>query len=197
MYGLEIYLGFREAFDRIDHEIFLHSLHNYDIREIIMQCFKSSLWSRKQFTCINGIYSQSSSIKHGVSHDPALWTLHFMMYVDDNIQNASKCIIPKLFAGDINVSVHKDIKLGYALANTDLEPLYRWLEANKLSLSIVEDEDTTYTLFSQNNINMLKRHLHCISQEWRKGFTYTKNIYSKYVGTFYHIRHKLQQICYR
>ena len=112
-----------------------------------------------------------------------------MMYVDDNIQNASKCIIPKLFAGDINVSVHKDIKLGYALANTELEPLYRWLEANKLSLSIVEDEDTTFTLFSQNNINMLKRYLHCIFQEWHRGLpiprTYIQNMLA--LSTIYDI----------
>ena len=34
------------------------------------------------------------------------------------------------------------------MANTELESLNEWLLANKLSLSIGEDKDTKYTLFS-------------------------------------------------
>ena len=56
---------------------------------------------------------------------------------------------PKLFADDINVFLfHKDLKTLYLQANRELDSLNEWLLANKLSLSIGEDKDTKYTLFS-------------------------------------------------
>ena len=183
-----------------------------------MNWFKSYLTNRKQFTFVNGVYSQASHINCGVPQGSVLGPLLFLIYVND-IQNAFKNATPKLFADDINLFLfHKDIKTLYSMANTELESLNEWLLANKLSLSIGEDKDTKYTLFSPRKypeIDSLPK-LHIANQEVPYTTTikylgvyldfelsfkeHISKIYekvNKYVGIFYHIRHKLPPKCRR
>ena len=141
-----------------------------------------------------------------------------MIYVND-IQHAFTHASPKLFADDINLFIfHKDLKTLYSLANTELESLNTWLLANKLSLSIGENKDTKYTLFSPKSypdidklpflyisgqlvpyttvIKYLGVHLdHKLT--FKDHIDKLKEKINKYVGIFYHIRHKLQPKCRR
>ena len=217
-YGLGIYLDFQKAFDTVDHEILLHKLNHYGIRGNILDWFKSYLSNRKQFTFINGVYSTASHINYGVPQGSVLGPLLFLIYVND-IQNAFLNATPKLFADDINVFIfHKDIKTLYSLANTELESLNEWLLANKLSLSIGDDKDTKYTLFSPKKYPEITTlpNLHIAGQsvpytttikylgvylDYKLSFKeHIDKIYekiNKYVGIFYHVRHKLPPKCRR
>ena len=147
-----------------------------------------------------------------------LGPLLFLIYVND-IQNAFLNATPKLFADDINVFIfHKDIKTLYSLANTELESLNEWLLANKLSLSIGDDKDTKYTLFSPKKYPEITTlpNLHIAGQsvpytttikylgvylDYKLSFKeHIDKIYekiNKYVGIFYHVRHKLPPKCRR
>ena len=217
-YNPGLYLDFQKAFDTVDHEILLLKLNHYGIRGNVLNWFKSYLTNRKQFTFVDGVYSQASHINCGVPQGSVLGPLLFLIYVNDT-QNAFKNATPKLFADDINLFLfHKDIKTLYSLANTELESLNEWLLANKLSLSIGEDKDTKYTLFSQRKypeIELLPK-LHIANQEVPYTTTikylgvyqdfelsfkeHISKIYekvNKYVGIFYHIRHKLPPKCRR
>ena len=217
-YGLGIYLDFQKAFDTVNHEILLDKLYHYGIRGNILDWFKSYLKNRKQFTFINGVNSQTSHIECGVPQGSVLGPLLFLIYVND-IQHAFTHASPKLFADDINLFIfHKDLKTLYSLANTELESLNTWLLANKLSLSIGENKDTKYTLFSPKSypdidklpflyisgqlvpyttvIKYLGVHLdHKLT--FKDHIDKLKEKINKYVGIFYHIRHKLPPKCRR
>ena len=112
----------------------------------------------------------------------------------------------------------QDLKSLYSLANTELDSLNEWLLANKLSLSIGQDKDTKYTLFAPKKYPDIQT----LPQLSISGQTvpYTTVIkylgvyldhkltfkdhieklnekIKKYVGIFYHVRHKLPPKCRR
>ena len=125
-----------------------------------------------------------SQIDCGVPQVSVLGPLLFLVYVND-IQHAFTNATPKLFADDINVFLfHSDIKTLFNLAN-ELKSLNEWLLANKLSLSIGEGKDTTYTLFSPGKHPEVKQlpELHISGQT----VPYTPMI--KYLGVL--LDHKL------
>ena len=104
------------------------------------------------------------------------------------------------------------------MANTELESLNSWLLSNKLSLSIGENKDTKYTLFSPKaypDIDKLPK-LHISGQlvpytpiikylgvhldyqlSFKDHITKLKEKINKYVGIFYHVRHLLPPKCRR
>ena len=217
-YGLGIYLDFQKAFDTVDHEILIEKLHYYGIRGNILDWFKSYLSNRKQFTYVNGTSSKISHINCGVPQGSVLGPLLFLRYVND-IQYAFSKATPKLFADDINLFLfYKDIKTLFSMANTELESLNSWLLSNKLSLSIGENKDTKYTLFSPKvypNIDKLPK-LYISGQlvpytpiikylgvhldyqlSFKDHITKLKEKINKYVGIFYHVRHLLPPKCRR
>ena len=78
--------------------------------------------------------------------------------------NSLKYTQPKLFADDTYVFLfHKDLKTLYSNANEDLHSLSNWLIANKLSLSVDNDKDIRYTVYSltklKPNTNLPKLHV--------------------------------------
>ena len=217
-YCLGIYLDFQKAFDTVDHDILLHKLNHYGIRGNILDWFKSYLSNRKQFTFVNGVSSKTALINCGVPQGSVLGPLLFLLYVND-IQNAFTNATPKLFADDINVFLfHKDLKTLYLQANRELDSLNEWLLANKLSLSIGDDKDTKYTLFSPTKYPDTSKlpELRISGQlvpytttikylgvflDYQLSFKeHIDKLYekiNKYVGIFYLVRHKLPPKCRR
>ena len=117
-YGLGIYLDFQKAFNTVDHEIMLLKRNHYGIRGNVLNWFKSDLTNQKQFTFVNGVYSQASHINCGVPQGSLLGPLSFLIYVND-IQNEYKNATLRLFAEDINLLLfRKDIKTFYSSRNT-------------------------------------------------------------------------------
>ena len=178
----------------------------------------SYLTDRKQFTFVNGVSSKAAFIRYGVPQGSVLGPLLFLLYVND-IQHAFEHATPKLFADDINLFLfHKDLKSLYSLANTELDSLNEWLLANKLSLSIGQDKDTKYTLFAPKKYPDIQNlpELSISGQtvpyttvikylgvylDYKLTFKdHIEKLYEKikkYVGIFYHVRHKLPPKCRR
>ena len=73
-----------------------------------------------------------------------LGPLLFIIYVND-LCNVSKIFEPIIFADDTNLFFsHKSIKELFHIANLELNKVFKWFNANKLSLN---KDKTKYTFF--------------------------------------------------
>jgi hypothetical protein len=67
--SLLVLLDLSAAFDTVDHQVLLHRLDvSFRITGTALKWFKSYLTNRSQRVLINGNYSQSFSLPHGVPH---------------------------------------------------------------------------------------------------------------------------------
>ena len=87
----EVFFELQKAFDTVDHNILLHKLSHYRIRDKSNSWFSSYLSDRKQFVTINGFDSEIQSFQCGVLNNTCLL----------NIQNT---------ISEINRSLNKDLK---------------------------------------------------------------------------------------
>jgi len=61
-----IFLGFKKAFDVVNHKILLDKLNHYGIRSLALDFFTSYLKNRQQFVFANGVQSDKMHITCGV-----------------------------------------------------------------------------------------------------------------------------------
>ena len=67
----------------VDHNILLHKLSNYGIRDIANCWFSFYLSNRKQFVTINGSDSEIQSFQYGEPQGSALGLLLFLIHIND------------------------------------------------------------------------------------------------------------------
>ena len=77
MFVCEVFVDLQKAFDTVDHNIFLHKLSHYGIRDIANCRFSSYLSNRKQFVTINGFDSEIQSFQYGVPQASVLGPFFF------------------------------------------------------------------------------------------------------------------------
>ena len=65
-YGCGVFIDLKKAFDTVNHDILLHKLEHYGIRESVLAWFKSYLSDRKQYIHLNGVDSEMKGITCGV-----------------------------------------------------------------------------------------------------------------------------------
>ena len=102
--------------------------------------------SFKQKTVSTGRCYKTSSLDIicGVPQGSILELLLFIIYVND-LCNASKIFEPIIFADDTNLFFsHKSIKELYHTANLKLSKIFRWFNANKLSLNKDKTKNTFF-----------------------------------------------------
>ena len=178
-----------------------------------MYWFKSYLHNRKQFTKINGATSSSQNVECGVPLGPLLF-----LYIND-IPNAFKNAVPKLFVDDNNIFIfHKSKDAIFKIANTELKALENWPPTNKLPLRIGIDKATKFSFFTTNkneqkdnlpNLKLLNQNLPQTDYVKYLGvllddcLTFKNHIsklcdkLKKYTGVFYLLRHNLPKHCLR
>ena len=198
-------IDFSKAFDMVDHDILLNKLQHYGVRGTAHAWFKSYLSRRSQYVTIQGKYSTTMSLKHGVPQGSILGPLLFIIYINDipNINKIAKFI---LYADDANIiitgnSMH-DIEIQY---NALAASLKDWVAANGLSLNI---KKTNYMFFSRSRVihsntfvpkinNIPIEHKHVAKflgvlvddkLTWKHHITAVKSKMSRYVGIMYRLR---------
>ena len=141
--SIGIFLDLSKAFDTVSHSILAQKLNFYGIRGIALSWFESYLSKRTQYVEFKGQKSQMSDVKHGVPQGSILGPLLFLIYIND-LPNCTHLNILS-YADDTTLykSVHSIDTLSVQI-NTELENVYVWLRANKLSLNLMKSK---YMLF--------------------------------------------------
>ena len=144
-FSVGIFMNFSKAFDTINHSILLEKLEYYGIRGVAYELCKSYLSDRIQKTTFNKTLSKSEKISCGVPQGSVLGPLFFILYIND-IYLSSPQLFFVLFADDTNILVSGDNLANLSeVLNRELQHIYGWLVANKLSLNIGK---TKYIIFS-------------------------------------------------
>ena len=84
LYSWSIFLDLSKAFDKINHNILFDKFyHNFGIRGIPLQLFRSYLSNLKQFVKLENVQAGLVDISNGVPQGSVLGRLLFVMYIDD------------------------------------------------------------------------------------------------------------------
>ena len=135
-----VFVDLQKAFDTVDHNILLHKLSHYGIRDIANCWFSSYLSNRKQFVTINGFDSVIQSFQYGVPQGSVLGPLLFLIYIND-LHNAIKFSQSFHFADDTCLlNIQNTISKINRSLNKDLKELSFWLNANKIALNVAKTE---------------------------------------------------------
>ena len=131
-----VFIDLKKAFDTIDLDVLLDKLNHYGFRGIINSWFSSYLKNRTQTTQVDRHISDKAVVGCGVPQGSVLGPLLFLLYVND-IHRCSNKLRFYLFADDTNILyADKNLKDLETTVNNELQNLYNWLTANKLTLNI-------------------------------------------------------------
>ena len=131
-----VFIDLKKAFDTVDHDILLDKLNHYRFRGIINDWFPLYLKYRTQTTQVVQHISDKAVVGCGVPQRSIPGPLLFLLYVND-IHRCSNKLRFYLFANDTNMLyADKNLKDLDTIVNNELQNLYDWLTANKLTLNI-------------------------------------------------------------
>ena len=140
MFTCGVFIDLEKAFDTVNHQILLSKLNHYGIRGVANKWFSSYLSNRYQKVSLNGESSQRLPITCGVPQGSILGPLLFLLYIND-MHLAMEHSIIYHFADDTNLLYScKSFKVLRKNVNKDLQLLYDWLCANRLSLNAGKTE---------------------------------------------------------
>lgn len=148
-----------KAFDTVAHSILIEKLSYYFCVPNTVNFFKSYLENRRQSVFLNGEFSGSLSVKHGVPQGSILGPTLFILYINDLPSNISdinvKCF---LFADDLGICVKDKSKYSAVTTLGDKSSIITdWCNANKLSLNNDKIQDLTIGLTTKySDIHSLK-----------------------------------------
>ena len=135
-----VFLDLKKAFDTVDHNILLTKLQFYGIRGFCHKWFASYLSNRTQTCLMNSFMSTPKLVKCGVPKGTIPGPLLFLLYINDQ----PDCLYfsqPRMYADDTSLtfagvdSKHIDDCLNY-----DLNRVYKWPLASKLTLNLTKTE---------------------------------------------------------
>ena len=133
-----------KAFDSLNHNILLHKLTYYGVKNSDITLLISYLSNRKQYVQIDDVSSSMLSINTGVPQgsivEPLLFNIlindivmssdsfNFILYADDTTLNATVESFGET-AADIQISIRNE-----------LQKICKWLDLNKLRLNVAKSK---------------------------------------------------------
>ena len=126
-----IFLNLQKAFDTVSHTILLTKLDHNGNRRPSHKLICSFL-HQKQYVSVDDTQSEIESVTYGVAQGSILGPLLFLLYIND--LNNSVNFFPRLFADDTCLLIDSpNLTSLETEMNKDLENIYGWCIANKLS----------------------------------------------------------------
>ena len=135
-----VFLDLKKAFNTVDHNILLKKLQYYGIRSSCHEWFTSYLNNRTQTCQIKCSVSTSKLVKCGVPHGTILGPLLFLLYIND-LPNCLYFSQPRMYADDTRLTfASADLNRISDCLNYDLDGVFMWLSANKLTLNLTKTQ---------------------------------------------------------
>ena len=128
---VEYLLILKKPFETVDHDILLDERNHYGFHGVINDCpwFSSYLKNRVQTTQVAVVWCD---IPQGSILDPLL----FLLYVNDIHRCLNKLRFYLFVDGTNTLYAEKNLKDRETIVNIELQNLYNWLTANKLTLTL-------------------------------------------------------------
>ena len=154
MFTCGIFVDLEKAFDTVNHKILIEKLNHMGISDKANSWISSYLSDRKQFVKLNGVESKTECVTCGVPQGSILGPLLFIIYINDLHRSLSKCSVFH-FADDTNLLFScKNSKNLAREINGELQALFDWLCANRLSLNVSKTE---FIIFRPPRTNLEQR----------------------------------------
>ena len=139
-----IFIDIRKASDAVEHSILLDKLYHYGIRGHAFKWFSSYLTKMYQFVNYNNTSSDVKQITCAVPQGLILGPLLFPLCISD-IASLSWLFFSVLFADDTTLFCSsKNLHELSTVINNELGNIIKWLNANRLSLTI---DKTNFMIF--------------------------------------------------
>ena len=131
-------LDLKKAFDTVN--ILLTKLQSYGIRGFCHKWFALYLSNRTQTCLMNSFMSTPKLVKCGVPQGTILGPLLPLLYIND-LPDCLYFLQPRMYADDTSLTFASvDLKHIDDCLNYDLNRVYKWLSANKLTLKLTKTE---------------------------------------------------------
>lgn len=160
-HSIGIFLDMAKAFDTISIKLLLDKLENIGIRGTALNWFKTYLEGRKQVLRVKQTMSKELEVKYGVPQGSVLGPILFLLYVNEltELNINGKCVC---FADDtvllFSAETWNDV---YLEANTGMNTIKRWLDANLLTLNTGKTKYLSFAISARSadpEMNYIKVH---------------------------------------
>ena len=124
----------------IDHSKLLQKLKSYGVCNQSITWFKGYLSHRRQKCYVNGALSDTEFLTCGIPQGTILGPLLFLIYIND-LPNCLKFSDTQMYADDTSITMASESSYEIEMKmNADLDNIYEWLKANRLSLNTTKTE---------------------------------------------------------
>ena len=208
MHNINVLIDLTKAFDTVNIETLLMKLEFYGIRGASLAWLKSFMTNRRQYVAIRGTNSSTVSLgNHGLPQGSTLSPALFLFYINDLPKVLPDSQVT-LFADDTTITLaNNDSRTLNLETNENLEQVYDWCLANRLTINVNKTEMLLVTnrdpgCLDNRSILLGNRYLDfsstCkflgVTLDNRLSFSnHTSNISNKvsiYVGVLYKLRHQ-------
>jgi len=138
-----IFCDLGRAFDCVNREILLAKLHVYGIPGVSEDCFRfyfTNIWQKVEVKSSNTaliFVSDWGKLKHGVPQGLILWSLLFIIYINNLPLRINSVSEPILFADDTTVTISsRNFEDFSSFLNLVLPHMIKWFAANNLFLNL-------------------------------------------------------------